>query len=192
MVKIISTVFVHRPERVLYYLPDGSNETTRYIADGVCPPQLQKCQDAFGTYDKAGVFFLPTELQHQTGMQRVTGIEFRKDDPSLDLPEHLPHVILPARDILIQDIAYEQQLNDDLLEDIITYAQNRSNSRSSEFHYVENGLVAAFCTKEKLRILYEIEKIDDSGSILSNNWSDLSKEELFIRAFREPITDYNN
>lgn len=34
MAKVTSTVIVHRPDRVLYYLPEITEEVNRYIAEG--------------------------------------------------------------------------------------------------------------------------------------------------------------
>lgn len=191
MIKVISTIFVHRPERVLYYLPNAAEETAQYIADGVCPQQLREYQYSFGTYDRAGVFFLPENLR-QTDEEYVIGIEYRKDDPAVNPPAHLPCAVLPACDIIIQDVAYEGQLSSSLLNEIISYARENKNQRSEQYSYVEDGMVVAFCAREKLRILYEVNLLN-SPKLVSNEGCDAySKEELFYRAFHEPITGYNN
>ncbi len=192
MVKVTASLMLHRPERVLYYLREVTDEVNQYIAEGVCPPSLEKYQDAFGTYDEVGIFYLPSNLQKETGMKSVVGIEYRKDDHALDLPEHLPFVVLPACDIIMLDVAYEYQLNEELLGEIICYAKTEKNERSATYQYVDDGIVTAFTTKEKVRLLYEVELINGYDCYLSDNYEGYSKEELYHKAYCEPITDYYN
>ena len=74
MIHVTSTLIVHRPERVLYYLPEATEEIRKYIGEGSCPDVLKKYQYTFGTYDDAGVFYLPADLQKETGRKKVLGI----------------------------------------------------------------------------------------------------------------------
>ena len=69
--KVTATLNVHRPERLLYYLPEQDEEVSNYIRTGFCPERLKKYLYAFGTYDEAGVFYLPQKLQEETGMKCV-------------------------------------------------------------------------------------------------------------------------
>ncbi|MBR4085567.1 MAG: GGDEF domain-containing protein [Lachnospiraceae bacterium] len=192
MIRVTSTLIVHRPERWLYYLPETTADVENCIADGVCPEALKKYQYAFGTYDDIGVFYLPENLQSETGQKWVVGIEYRKDDDRLDLPKELPFVMLPASNVIIQDVAYEYQLNEELLEEIIRYARKEKNDRTGSFQYVKGGLVSAFVVKEKLRIMYEIELTEKKCSLSSCNFEDYTKQELYHRAYHEPITEYYN
>ena len=141
MAKVTSTVIVHRPDRVLYYLPEITEEVNRYIAEGVCPELLTEYQYAYGTYDEAGFFFLPPSLQKQTGKTCVVGIEYRKDDPTLELPELLPFVELPACDVIIQDITYEQQLDEALLKEIVAFGHDNRNDRSADYSFLLREIV---------------------------------------------------
>lgn len=192
MAKVTSTVIVHRPERVLYYLPEMTEETNRCIADGVCPAMLKEYQYAFGTYDDVGIFFLPPSLQEETGKRCVMGIEYRKDDPALVYPEYLPSMELPACDVIIQDITYEEQLSRENIKEIIDYGRNTRNGRSEQYDYAEDGIVGVFAAKEKLRVLYEINLRGEPAAFLNRTASEYSKEELYHRAFHEPITGYYN
>lgn len=192
MIRVTSTLIVHRPERLLYYLPEPTEEVKNCIADGVCPDELQKYQYAFGTYDEAGVFYLPESMQREIGNKWVIGIEYRKDDINVALPVELPCVVLPACDVIIQDITYEYRLNEELLEEIIRYAKKEKNERSSSYRYVKDGLVSAFAVKEKLRIMYEIELTDKRRPLSDQNYDDYTKQELYHRAYHEPITEYYN
>ena len=167
MAKVTSTVIVHRPERVLYYLPEMTEEANRCIADGVCPSVLKEYQYAFGTYDDVGIFFLPPSLQEATGKRCVMGIEYRKDDPALVYPEYLPSMELPACDVIIQDITYEEQLSRENIKEIIEYGRNTRNGRSEQYDYAEDGIVGAFAAKEKLRVLYEINLRGEPAAFLT-------------------------
>lgn len=193
MIRVSSSTIVHRPERLLYYLPENNNdEIKHYISDGVCPTSLSESRHAFGTYDEVGIFYLPPELQKETGMNYVVGIEIRKNDPRINLPQNLPFVVLPSCDVVIQDISYEYLLNIDLLEEIISFSRKCRNEKTSLYRDVPHGTVAAYCSKEKMRILYEIELIKGHGCISIGNFDEYSKEELFQRAYLEPITEYYN
>ena len=192
MIKVASSIIAHRPERLLYYLPEITEEVNQYISDGICPSQLKEYQYAFGTYDEVGVFYLPPSLEKETGMKCIIGIEYRKDDHVLNLPEHLPFVTLPACDIVMLDVAYEYQLNEQLLSNIICDAQKERHERSAEYRYINEGLITAFHSKEKLRLLYEVELINNHEYFSFGNHEDYRKEDIFSRAYCEPITGYYN
>ncbi len=192
MVKVTSTVIVHRPERVLYYLPEITEDISQSFWDGVCPSALTEYRYAFGTYDDVGVYCLPPSLQAEVGMRNVIGITFRKDDPALAYPEHLPSLVLKECDVIIQDITYEDRLSRGSLIEIVRYGMNTENDRSAVYRYVEDGLVGVFTAKEKLRVSYEIELLGDSPLFLNRLGSDYSKDELIYKAFHDPITGYYN
>lgn len=192
MVKITSTVIVHRPERVLYYLPEISDEVNQCISDGVCPSLLAEYRYAFGTYDDVGAFYLSPALQKETGMNWIVGLEYRKDDPTLNVPEQFPFVVLPECDVMIQDVSYEGQLTEETLREIMRYGRECKDDRSAEYRYVQDGLMAAFTSKEKLRVLYEIELLEENSLYLNRMGHDYTKEELSYKAFHDPITGYYN
>ena len=192
MAKVTSTVIVHRPERVLYYLPEITEEVNRCIIEGICPPELKEYQYAFGTYDDVGVFYLPAFFQEENRIRPVVGIEFRKDDVSIAYPEGLSSVVLPACDIIIQDITYENQLTRERLKEIILSGRNVLDDTSAEYEYVENGIVVVFATKEKLRVIHEIRLLESSAVYLNRLGKEYTEEELTHKAFCEPVTGYYN
>ena len=192
MIRVTSTLIVHRPERILYYLPEYTDEIEQHIADGVCPPALEPYLNRFGTYDEAGVFFLTEEMQKETGMRCVVGIEYRKDDSKVELPQDLPSVVLPACNIIIQDIAYEGHLDVERLEEIVAYSKSKKNDRSQWCYPAEHGLAAAFSVKEKLRIIYEVKLINEPKEFLNGSSENYSKEELYNRSFFDFITGFPN
>ncbi len=192
MIRVTSTLIVHRPERILYYLPEITDEVKQCIAEGVCPPALESCLYQFGTYDEVGLFFLPEEIQKESGTKYVVGIEFRKDDDAVQLPEHLPSVVLPACHVVIQDIAYENHLDEERLAEVISYARQEKNARSDFYCYVENGLVAAFSVKEKLRVMYEVRLVNEPKDFFNKTCEDYTKDELYHRSFYDIITGFHN
>ena len=137
-------------------------------------------------------FPLPPALQKETGKNWVVGLEYRKDDATLELPEQLPYVVLPECDVIIQDVSYEGQLTEEALREIVRYGREYKNDKSAEYRYVQEGLVAAFTSKEKLRILYEIELVDENFLFLNRTGHDYTKDELLIKAYHDPITGYYN
>ena len=191
MIRVTSTLIVHRPERLLYYLPDIT-EIESCISEGSCSERLKKYQYAYGTYDDIGVFYLSDKLEEEIGQKCVVGIEYRKDDTSLDLPKELPCVVLPASDIIIMDVTYKYILNEELLEEIIDYTCKEKNDRTGMYHYVENGMVGVFAEKGKLRIMYEVELPHKARALSEDNFEHYTKEELYHRAYHEPITEYFN
>lgn len=192
LMKVTATLNLHRPERILYYLPEKNEDVKRYISDGVCPEQLKQYQYEFGTYDEVGVFYLPKALQKEIGMKYVVGMEFRKDDPSVELPVELPCVILPECDIVIKDVAYEYRLDEELLEEIVDYAFGVKSYVDDYYRYVKGGLVEVFCSGEKLRILYETELTNEERLQWKPDFDTISKEELYSRAYHEAVTGYYN
>ena len=192
MIQVTSTLFVHRPERRLYYLPEIIEEEYQSIIDGVCPFAIKNYLGAFGTYDVAGVFYLPPQLQKTIGMDRVIGIEFRDNDSAVELPKDLPFVVLPACDIVIRDMDYSQQLNGELLDEIICCARDSENYGWAQFSYVDDGIVSAFSVKGKLRIMHEIEVINEPRHIAYKKYKDRTEEELYKKAYCESITGYYN
>ncbi len=192
MAKITSTMIVHRPERILYYLPEVTKEVNQSIADGMCPAVLAEYRYAFGTYDDAGAFYLPEALCQETGKSRVVGIEYRKDDPTLMLPEDLKSIVLPEADVIIQDILYDGLLTEDGLDEVIRYGRTYQDDNSAEYRYVPDGLVAVFTSREKLRIMYEVELVGGNALYLNRSAHDYSKEELHFKAFHDSITGYYN
>ena len=192
MIRVTASLILHRPERVLYYLPEVNEHTKQCITDGLCPPALEKYYDDFGTYDEVGVFFLTPELQKITGQRYVVGIEYRKDDSRVIVPEGLPFVELPACNIVCKDVTYEYQLTEEVLEEIISYVGRMRDARDGDYRNISNGLVAAFYSKGKLRIMTEVEIIEGRGRYLGSNPAIYSKEELYQIAFRDSITGFYN
>ncbi len=192
MFSVTSTLIVHRPERYLYYIPQPVEENDAYIAEGVCPEQLEKYRFAFGTYDDVSVCYLPKKLQEETGLKVVLGIEFRKDDPAVQLPEELPSVIIPESDMLLHSVSFEEQLKASDLETIVNEAGKIQNERTEKYAYVSGGIVTVCYNKAKLRVLYEAKPVSGYEGIEEERFEEYSKQELYYLAYHEPITGYYN
>lgn len=192
MIKVTSTVIVHRPERVLFYLPTITAEADQSFRDGVCPSELKEYCYAFGTYDDVGIFYLPQALQESLGKRFVIGITYRKDDPTLAYPENLPSVVLPECDVIIEDIAYENQLSREGIEEIVRGGINTELDHSAKYRYTEGGLVGIFTARQKIRVQYQIDIVEENTLYMNRLGSEYSKDELFHKAFHDPITGYYN
>ncbi len=191
MIKITSTLFVHRPERLVFYLPETTQEINQKVLAGDVPSSLEKYQYEYGTYDSVGIFYLPPDLKSKLGKDYLVGIEYRSNDKTLNLPKSLPCVLLDSCSLIIQDVIYDDQLTNELLDEIVFHAKKEKNARDGQYRYVEDGLVSVFVGKEKIRIMYEIELINATQKIKSN-YKDYSKEELYQKAYHEGITNYYN
>ncbi len=189
---VTATLNIHRPERLLYYLPKTDEEANRYINGGICPEQLKDYLYTFGTYDEVGIFYLPEELQQETGMKYVVGMEFRKDDPAVNVPTELPHIVLPECDVVVKDVSYEYRINEELLEECIDYARDVKSYADEGYRYVKDGIVEAFCTRDKLRVMYELTPENPDKMFLKSEEDTLSREELYFKAYHESITGYYN
>lgn len=192
MIRVTAALILHRPERYLFYLPEVSEHTKQCITDGLCPPILENYCNDFGTYDDVGVFYLSPELQLLTGEKYVVGIEYRKDDERVKYPQDLPYVILPECNIVSKDVAYEYQLSEEVLEEIIYRVSRMKDSRDGDYRLEQDGLIAAFYSNGKLRIMSEVELIEKKGNYLCTDVSAYSREELYRMAFHEPITGFYN
>ena len=69
---------LYKPKRILYYI-DASNDQIDAFYNGSIPETLTQYSTAFGTYDNPGVFYIQ-QLQKE-----VIGIEYRHDDPRIDV-----------------------------------------------------------------------------------------------------------
>ena len=190
--KVTATLNIHRPERVLYYLPEIKEEIDCRVNCGDCPEQLKEYLYSFGTYDEAGIFYLPKSLQQKTGRTRVVGMEFRKDDPAVKVPSELPFVVLPECDIVVKDVVYEYQINNELLDEVVDYARVVKSYADEGYRYVKDGMVQIFCTKDKLRVMYEIAPVKEKKSLLNTDLNSTSKEDLYFKAYHESVTKYYN
>lgn len=192
MIRVISTLIIYRPKRVLFYLPEITDETKQCILSGTCPDAFKEYQHNFGTYDEPGIFYLSPDLEKQIGKKNVIGIEYRDNDSSLNTPKNLPSLELSASYYIIQDVDYKQNLSKEVIEQCIDFTKNQENERTPYFQYVDNGLVAVFSSKEKLRIIYEIKLKNEAEKFLGGTFEDFSKEDLYNKAFHDPITGFYN
>ncbi|MBE5878403.1 MAG: GGDEF domain-containing protein [Lachnospiraceae bacterium] len=192
MMRVTSFLMVHRPERILCYLPEMSDDILQNISDGKCPEQLKVYQDAYGTYDVAGFFVLPKELQKQTGHATVVGIECKKNVFDFSTNPSVATIVLPANDIIIQSLAFEKVLTADIFPEMIQYVKEQKNDMSHKYQFIDDGLSIVFPGEDKLRIISEIKWKEEAKRFRADSVETYTKEELFQKAFREPITGYYN
>ena len=71
---------LYKPDRILFYT-DATDDEIQDFYRGSIPDALKRYENAFGTYDVPGVFYVK-DLP-----QKVIGIEYRCDDPRIDYPD---------------------------------------------------------------------------------------------------------
>ena len=78
---------LYKPKRILYYL-DVTPQQIQDFYDGTVPEVISRYNNAFGTYDRPGVFYV------RTLEKEVIGIEFRPDDSRIEYPQNLKSIEL--------------------------------------------------------------------------------------------------
>jgi len=192
MIRVINTLFVRRPERRLYYLPEITSEVIKNIEAGIYPQEFTEYQGAFGTYDEVGLFCFNQDMKAKYGMSKTVGIEFRDDDDRVDYPELIPYIILPACNLIVLDVAYIETVNIDNIDSIINSAKHTENARYFEYEYVEDGIVSVFLAEDKLRIMYEIKLVNEATEIMCLENKNYGSDIIYHMAYRDTITGYNN
>lgn len=192
MMKVTSFLMVHRPERILCYLPNATEDILAKFANGECPESLKKYQDAYGTYDFVGFFDLPSYLQAEIGHHAVIGIECKKGVFDFDNDPNVSTIMLPVNNIIIQSLSVEQIVKPKTFSELIAFAKSQDNYLSPMYRYIEDGLSIAFTVDDKIRIISEIEWDEKCSRFRADSIDVYSKEELFKKAFRESITGYYN
>lgn len=181
---------IFKPERYLYYLPAGDSDlTTMYL--GIIPEVFANYKDAFGTYDCPGIFRLNLDDNPRT----VIGLEFRKNDPRITYPANLECIELPASFMLGID------LTSDIILDRETVAEIAGEFNPPESCLInwpflrkdENPPVIEIFTQEgKNRIYVTARTTDKSYTFFPETPQENTHEELYKKAYLDPITGYYN
>ena len=106
---------VYKPQRVLFYT-EAEEDPVADLNKGVIPEAVARCANAYGSYDQPGVFFIDALKQP------VIGIEYRKDDESVEYPADLKSMIIEGAYYfsveLDHDIEISRKFVTELFEDI--------------------------------------------------------------------------
>ena len=180
---------LYKPDRILYYLDATDKEIAQYY-QGDTPEVIKKYENAFGTYDYPGVFFVAS-----LGKE-VLGIEYRPSDDRIDYPKDLKAVDLKGAFFYSVEIDEEVDINRGFIKDLFDdIAKNSDAHRLYSDLYINEdpGVVAVFLEDGKLRILHEWNIIDDRASlVIEDKAQDFTRDYLYRTAFFDPITSHYN
>lgn len=180
---------LYKPNRILYYLDATDKEIEQYY-QGDTPEVIKKYENAFGTYDYPGVFFVDS-----LGKQ-VLGIEYRPSDERIDYPKDLKSVDLKGTFFYSVEIDEEVDINRGFIKDLFgNIAKNNDAHRLySDLYINENpAVVAVFLEDGKLRILHEWNITEDRASfVIEDKAEELNSDYLYRTAFFDPITSHYN
>ena len=193
MINISRANRVHRPERVLSYIPDESYEITNSLFKGTCPTEFLPYLYSFGTYDGIGTYRLSEEIAKQKGVKSVVGIEFRPDDPNVKIPENLDCITIPENDYLLVRCIYDGDFNHSLILDAVELTLSKHPTISDEYEFIENPVaITVYLEKDQILVLYPVKIQQDQNIISEQSLSSISKEDLLDFAQKDFITNYYN
>ena len=186
MVSISRANRVHRPERVLAYIPDESFKITNSLYNGFCPEELLPYLYSFGTYDGIGTYRLSPELAKEKGFSSVVGLEFRPNDPKVKIPEDLDKITIPENDYLLVRCVYDDDFNYSLITETVNLVLSKHPTISDNYKFLEKPVaVPVYVLKDQILVLYPIEIINQTKIINENSYSEVSKEDLFDYAQKD-------
>ena len=193
MVSISRANRVHRPERVLAYIPDESFKITNSLYNSFCPQELLPYLYSFGTYDGIGTYRLSPKLSKEKGYSSVVGLEFRPNDPKVKIPENLDKITIPENDYLLVRCVYDDDFDYSLISEAVNLTLSKHPTISDNYKFLEKPVaVPVYVLKDQILVLHPIEIINQKTVINENSYSEVSKEDLFDYAQKDFITHYYN
>ena len=174
MVSISRANRVHRPERVLAYIPDESFKITNSLYNGFCPEELLPYLYSFGTYEGIGTYLLTPELAKEKGFSSVFGLEFRPNDPKVKIPEDLDKITIPENDYLLVRCVYDDDFNYSLITETVNLVLSKHPTISDNYKFLEKPVaVPVYVLKDQILVLYPIEIINQTKIINENSYSEV-------------------
>jgi len=180
---------LYKPQRVLYYIEPSEEELASFY-QGYCPESVEKYTNAFGTYDVPGLFYVK-----KLG-QSIIGIEFRKDDDRISYPNDLKSVVLD------DEFFYSIETDNDIdlsLESIKTLFDGIADDDDAHRQFSDlkvnkdPAVIGVFITAKKVRILYDLLlDCDRARTVIFDEKDKLDREDLYRKAFFDPITGHPN
>ena len=193
MVSISRANRVHRPERVLAYIPDESFKITNSLYNGFCPEELLPYLYSFGTYDGIGTYRLSPELAKEKGFNSVVGLEFRPNDPKVKIPENLDKITIPENDYLLVRCIYDGDFDYSLIVEAVDLTLKTHPTITDKYEFIEEPVaVSVYLFKDQILVLYPINIVEQNKVINEKSYSEVSKKELFDFAQKDFITHYYN
>ena len=193
MVSISRANRVHRPERVLAYIPDESFKITNSLYNSFCPQELLPYLYSFGTYDGIGTYRLSPKLSKEKGYSSVVGLEFRPNDPKVKIPENLDKITIPENDYLLVRCIYDGDFDYSLIVEAVDLTLKTHPTITDKYEFIEDPVaVSVYLFKDQILVLYPINIVEQNKIINEKSYSEVSKKELFDFAQKDFITHYYN
>ncbi|MBR2107614.1 MAG: GGDEF domain-containing protein, partial [Treponema sp.] len=193
MVSISRANRVHRPERVLAYIPDESFKITNSLYNSFCPQELLPYLYSFGTYDGIGTYRLSPKLSKEKGYSSVVGLEFRPNDPKVKTPENLDKITIPENDYLLVRCIYDGDFDYSLIVEAVDLTLKTHPTITDKYEFIEDPVaVSVYLFKDQILVLYPINIVEQNKIINEKSYSEVSKKELFDFAQKDFITHYYN
>ena len=182
---------VYKPQRILYYIESNQSDLNDFYNNKV-PQKISQYENAFGTYDKPGAFFL-SSLE-----KSVIGIEYRKDDPRISYPKDLESIALDEAFFYSIEMDVGNELKLDSIKNIFEKIADDDDAHRQFTDLsikTESPLICIFSgvNGRKIRILYEwkIDK-DRAKTVMKDDFDEFQKKDLYKSAFVDPITNHYN
>lgn len=181
---------IFKPLRILYYIPATDDDITNMYL-GIFPDAFTQYKDAFGTYDCPGIFRINCGDKKMT----VIGMEFRKDDPRVLYPAQLESIELSPSFMMGIDITSDTSLDNKKVDDILSeYTPHESCQLNWPYIRKDDNpsVVEIFTLNNKNRIYVNATATDKSYRFIPETPQENTHEELYKKAYLDPITGYYN
>ena len=180
---------LYKPYRLLYYYEASPEEIEEFRAGNI-PDKIGKYENAFGTYDHVGVFY----VKKLGGF--VIGIEYRIGDDRVDYPRELKVTELEGTFFYSIEVDSGVKTDKDAIREIfekIALDDDAHRSYTDLSIKEETQVIGIFRSEKKERILYEWKvDIDRAAAIINDDMDALKKKTLYRQSFFDPITQHYN
>ncbi len=223
---------LYKPERILFYM-DASDEDIQAFYRGEVSEEIARYQNAFGTYDSPGVFFVDSldkevigieyrggasvagagsgvecdeagagsgaecaEAGADSGAERAEAGAGSGVGTEIDYPVGLKSIALDGAFFYSIEIDNDIEINAHTIRELFSKmaADDDAHRIYSDFSICENpGVIGLFTSEKKLRLLYECHLDSDrSLPVMRGEMDEMSREDLFQLAYKDPITGHFN
>ena len=180
---------LYKPERILYYKEVSDEEIEAFYA-GARESEVCKYVYNFGVYDYPGIFYIK-DLPRP-----VLGIEFRLDDDRIEYPKNLKSIILDESFFASMEVDTDFDFTDDSIHMIFDglFDENDGRRIYSWLGIVdEPDVMAAFVNDKKVILMHQFNVVKDNAqAIINDDKEDIDRDELYNKAFIDPITNHYN
>lgn len=178
---------IHRPNRILYYLPAEENDYDKVIFSGGVPECFEKYENAFGAYSDAGIFITPHDRN------KMVGIEFRINDDRIDYPDQFMKKELQAEYMLVVEVTSDYDLSYDAIRELLDCVKKENFAHWIKYKMQENpSIVETFMRNNKWYVMIPVDIISSTTLVKSGNIDAMNKEELYYQIYHDQITGHFN